>query len=415
MTDLRWAPEELSAPLNDPAFWAGDPFPHFARLRREAPLLWNPVFGYWAVSRHADVMTVSRDPATWCSGKGILAMEIGVTYPFPPTMMHTDPPEHTRYRKLMQPGFAPRVMRALETRVRARAAAFVDRLIPGAAVDFTELVAVPFPVSIIRELLGLDDVDDARVLRWSDAAIPGSSPMTMDEIEAARADQTATLLAATLARRGRDGDDLTTALANAVVDGDRLTDDEILMFQNQLLIAGNETTRNMISGGMHALAAHPDQWEQLRREPTLASATVEEWLRWTTPVISFMRTATRATTLGGVPVAAGEPVLMLYASANRDEAVFGPTADRFRIDRTPNPHVAFGFGPHFCLGAALARLEGRALLEELAARFTTIEPAGDVVRTESSVIAGIRSLPLVLRQGGGADNPHGAPLANIRP
>ena len=360
-------------------------------------------------------MTVSRDPATFCSAKGILAMEIGVTYPFPPTMMHTDPPEHSRYRKLVQPGFAPRVMRAIETRIRARAASFVDRLEPGAPVDFTAAVAVPFPVSIIRELLGLDHVDDARVLRWSDAAIPGSSPMTYEEIEAAREDQRATLLAATIARRGTDGDDLTTALANAIIDGDRLTDDEIVMFQNQLLIAGNETTRNMISGGMAALATRPDAWARLRseatattgardespapatREHSLASATIEEWLRWTTPVISFLRTATRATELGGIAIAAGDPVLMLYASANRDESVFGPTAAEFRIDRAPNPHVAFGFGPHFCLGAALARLEGRALLEELLARFATIEPAGEVVRTESSVIAGIRSLPLVLR------------------
>jgi cytochrome P450 len=171
----------------------------------------------------------------------------------------------------------------------------------------------------------------------------------------------------------------------------------------------------MISGGMAALATRPEAWAQLRgkpalgpapmdaslatptRETSLATSTIEEWLRWTTPVISFMRTATRATELGGVAIAAGEPVLMLYASANRDEAVFGPTAGEFRIDRTPNPHVAFGFGPHFCLGAALARLEGKALLEELLARFTTVTPAGEVVRTESSVIAGIRSLPLVLR------------------
>jgi cytochrome P450 len=404
--DPRNAPEELWAPLNDPAFWAGDPHPHFARLRREAPILWNPVFGYFALARHADVITVSRDPATFCSAQGILAMEIGVTYPFPPTMMHTDPPEHTRYRKLVQPGFAPRVMRALETRVRARAAEFVERLPAGTPVDFTAAVAVPFPVAIIRELLGLDHVDDARVLRWSDAAIPGSSPMTYEEIEAAREDQRTTLLAATLARRGTDGDDLTTALANAEIDGDRLSDDEIVMFQNQLLVAGNETTRNMISGGMWALATHPAEWERLRRErtlaaatrePSLAAATIEEWLRWTTPVISFLRTATRDTELSGVPIAAGEPVLMLYASANRDEVVFGPTAAEFMIDRNPNPHVAFGFGPHFCLGAALARLEGRALLEALLARFSTIEPAGPLVRTESSVIAGIRSMPLVLR------------------
>jgi cytochrome P450 len=229
--------------------------------------------------------------------------------------------------------------------------------------------------------------------------------MTYEEIEAAREDQRATLLAATIARRGTDGDDLTTALANAIIyedragrrEGDRLTDDEIVMFQNQLLIAGNETTRNMISGGVAALATRPDAWARLRSEPTMTASTVEEWLRWTTPVISFLRTATRATELGGVPIAAGDPVLMLYASANRDESVFGPTAAEFRIDRTPNPHVAFGFGPHFCLGAAIARLEGRALLEELLTRFATIEPAGEVVRTESSVIAGIRSLPLVLR------------------
>ena len=169
-------------------------------------------------------------------------------------------------------------------------------------------MAIPFPVSIIRELLGLDDVDDARVLRWSDAAIPGSSPMTWDEIEAAREDQRATLLAATIAGRGTDGDDLTTALANAEIDGDRLTDDEIVMFQNQLLIAGNETTRNMISGGVAALSTRPEAWARLRTDPALIPSVVEEFLRWTTPVISFMRTATRATELGGVPIAADEPV-----------------------------------------------------------------------------------------------------------
>jgi cytochrome P450 len=391
---MRDAPEELWAPLDDPEFWAGDPHPHLARLRREAPVAWNASRGYWALARHAEVMAVSRDGDTFCSGRGILTMEIGVTYPFPPTMMHTDAPEHTRYRKLVQPGFSPRLMRALETRMRVRAEALVAGLEPGIPVDFTAAVAVPFPIAIIAELLGLDGVDDARVLRWSEAAIPGASELSMDELAAAQEDQRTTLLALTLARRGTSGDDITTALANGVVDGDRLSDDEILMFQNQLIVAGNETTRNMISGGMWALANEPEQWKRLRGEPALAPATIEEWLRWTSPVISFMRTATRATELGGVAIAAGEPVLMLYASANRDEAVFGPTAERFLIDRTPNPHVAFGFGPHFGLGATLARLEGRILLETLLARFQTVEPAGDVLRTGSSVIAGIRALPL---------------------
>ncbi len=374
--DPRRAPEALWAPLDDPGFYAGDPFPHYARLRREAPVVWNAARGYWAVSRHADVAAVSRDPATFCSGGGILTMEIGVTYPFPPTMMHTDPPAHTRYRKLVQPGFAPSVMRALDATIRTRAAALVAAIAPGLPLDVTATVAIPFPLVIISELLGITDVDYERFYLWSEAAIPGASDLPHDEIVRLQEDQRSYLLALTLSRRGVSGNDLTTALANGVVDGDRLTDDEILMFQNQLLVAGNETARNMISGGIWALAQAPDEWARLRAEPALVAGAVEEWLRWTTPVISFMRTATRDTALAGVPIAAGEPVLMLYASANRDEAVFGPTAERFDVARDPNPHLAFGVGHHFCLGAALARLEGRALLDALLARFATVAPRG---------------------------------------
>lgn len=396
MVDPRHAPEELWAPLDDPAFYAGDPFPHYARLRREAPVVWNAARGYWAVSRHAEVTAVSRDPDTFCSGRGILTMEIGVTYPFPPTMMHTDPPAHTRYRKLVQPGFAPSLIRALEATVRSRAEALVAALEPGAPVDFTAAVAIPFPLVIISELLGITDVDYERFYLWSEAAIPGASDLPYDEIVRLQEDQRSYLLALTLSRRGATGSDLTTALANGVVDGDRLSDDEILMFQNQLLVAGNETTRNMISGGMWALAQAPAQWARLRAEPALVPAAVEEWLRWTTPVISFMRTATRDAALAGAAIAAGDPVLMLYASANRDETAFGPTAARFDVARDPNPHVALGVGHHFCLGAALARLEGRALLDALLARFATIAPAGELARTGSPVIAGIRHTPLVL-------------------
>ncbi len=397
MRDPRRVPEALWAPLDDPAFYAADPFPHYARLRREAPVAWNAARGYWAVSRHADVVAVSRDPATFCSGRGILTMEIGVTYPFPPTMMHTDPPAHTRYRKLVQPGFAPSLVRALEPTVRDRATELVARIEPGVPVDFTAAVAIPFPLLIISELLGITDVDYDRFYLWSEAAIPGASDLPYDEILRLQEDQRSYFLALTLSRRGQSGADLTTALANGAVDGDRLSDDEILMFQNQLLVAGNETTRNMLSGGVWALAEHPDEWTRLRADAALVPSAVEEWLRWTTPVISFMRTATRDTTLAGVPVAAGDPLLMLYASANRDAEVFGPTADRLDIARDPNPHLAFGLGHHFCLGAALARLEGRAILEALLARFGTVAPAGAIVRTGSPVIAGVRSTPLVFR------------------
>ena len=178
------------------------------------------------------------------------------------------------------------------------------------------------------------------------------------------------------------------------IDGDGLTDDELTMFLVQLLVAGNETTRNMLSAGLTALADFPEQWLRLREDGSLVKSAVEELLRFTTPVISFMRTATRDAFLGGQPIAQGEPLLLLFASADRDEAVFGPTAGVLDIGRDPNPHVAFGFGNHFCLGAALARLEGRVVLEELLARFESIERAGTVVRSPSSVIAGVRRAEL---------------------
>jgi cytochrome P450 len=198
-------------------------------------------------------------------------------------------------------------------------------------------------------------------------------------------------------RRGdTDGTDLISVLANVEVEGETLTDDELQMFLNQLLVAGNETTRNMISGGMWALATEPEQWDRLVADPSLVPACVEEWLRWTTPVVAFMRTATVDTTLRGTPIAAGDAVLLLYASANRDEDVFGADAHRFRVDRDPNPQVALGFGPHFCIGAALARLEGRILLEEVLARWSTLAPAGDVVRTGSAIIAGLKTAPVRL-------------------
>jgi cytochrome P450 len=169
------------------------------------------------------------------------------------------------------------------------------------------------------------------------------------------------------------------------------------MFLVQLLVAGNETTRNMISGGLVALADRPADWERLRRDRALVPTAVEEMLRWTSPVVSFMRTATHDTELSGQAIREGEPVLMLYASANRDERQFGPTADRFDIGRDPNHHVAFGFGAHFCIGATLARIEARVLLEELLDRFDAVEPAGDVERSSSAVIAGVKRAPLVFR------------------
>jgi cytochrome P450 len=390
----------LTAPLADPEFYAGDPFPLYARLRAEAPVARNEELGFWVVSRHADVIAASRDPDIFCSGKGILVMEIGAEYATPPTMMHTDPPDHTRYRNLVQPGFRPSFMRALEDGVRARTVALVEQIEPGVPVDIVSEVAVPLPLQVISDLLGVPEEEWPKFFRWSEAVIPGATDWPEEERMALSGEMVTYLLAAAADRRANPTDDIISELGAAEVDGDRLTDAELGMFLVQLLVAGNETTRNMMSGGLVGLAEAPGEWQRLRSRVDASASravplAVEEMLRWTTPVVAFMRTTTRPTELGGQKLDADQPVLLLYASANRDETVFGSSADRFDVARDPNPHVAFGFGPHFCIGAVLARLEGRILLEELLSRFGTVEPAGPVVRSASPVIAGVKSAPLV--------------------
>ena len=398
------AADDLTAPLLDPGFYAGDPFPLYARFRAEAPLVRNESLGFWVASRHADVVTVSRDPETFCSGRGIMVFEIGNEYATPPTMMHTDPPAHTRYRNLVQPGFRPTFVRSLEDGVRARTRALVDGIEAGTPVDVVSELAVPLALQVISDLLGVPEDEWPRFFRWSEAVIPGATDWPEEERQALSGEMVAYLLEAAADRRLIPRDDIISELARAEVDGDRLSDAELAMFLVQLLVAGNETTRNMMSGGLVALAGTPGEWEGLRSRVAASTRralplAVEEMLRWTTPVVSFLRTTTRPTELAGHRLGPGEPVLMLYASANRDEAVFGPTADRFDATRDPNPHLAFGFGPHFCIGAVLARLEGRMLLEELLVRFGSVEPAGPVVRTASPVIAGVRSAPLVFGSG----------------
>lgn len=392
--------EPLTDALLEPATYAGDLHSTLAELRRRAPMAWNATRGFWAVSRHADVTEVSGDPGRFCSSKGILVDEIGVTYDTPPTMMHSDPPEHTRYRKLVRPGFTNTVIRDLEPLVRDRTARLLDALAAasadGATVDVTRLLAVPLPIQLIAALLGLPEGDEERLFRWSEAAIPGATDWPEDERMALLGEMTVELLDLAAQRRAEPRDDVVSMLAAYEEDGESLTDAELGMFLVQLLVAGNETTRNSISGALVALAEHPDQLGRLAADRSLLPAAVEEVLRWTTPVTSFLRTATTDTVVGGAQVSAGDPLLLLYASANRDEAEFGPAADRFDVGRSPNHHVALGHGPHFCLGAALARLELTAVLDGVCDRWTRIELAGPVRRSGSSIIAGITSAPVTL-------------------
>lgn len=392
--------EPLTDALLDPATYAGDLHATLGALRTAAPLAWNATKGFWAVSRHAAVSEASSDPSRFCSSKGILLDEIGVTHDSPPTMMHSDPPEHTRYRKLARPGFTNAVVRGLEPMVRERTGRMLDDLAvkaaDGAVVDVTASFAVPLPIQLIAALLGLPEGDEERLFRWSEAAVPGATDWSDDERMALLGEMTVELLGLAAQRRAEPRDDVVSMLAAYEEDGESLTDDELGMFLVQLLVAGNETTRNAISGGLVALAEHPAQLERLAADPSLVPTAVEEVLRWTTPVTSFMRTAVTDTTLAGVAIAAGDPLLLLYASANRDAVEFGPTADTFDVGRTPNHHVALGHGPHFCLGATLARLELMVVLEGVAARWGPLALGGPIVRSGSSIIAGIRSAPLTL-------------------
>jgi cytochrome P450 len=396
MDDRRHEP--LTEQLADEAFPHDDPFPLYAALRAAGPLVWNATGGYWVAARHAEVTAVGADATRFCSGRGILTFEIGVDYPSPPTMMHTDPPAHTRYRSLVQPAFGRRVVRALEPTIRAAATRLVTQVRTDEPIDIVADLAAILPVQVIGMILGIPEAEWDRVWAWSEASIPGTETWSdAERRNALRAEMTAELAGLVASARLNPRNDVISQLVHEDLDGDRLSDDELAMFLNQLLVAGNETTRNAISGGLVAFSEHPEQWPRLVDDRSLVDTATDEMLRWTTPVIAFMRTATVDATVGGTAVAAGDPILMLYASANRDELEFGPDADTFRIDRSPNHHVAFGFGPHFCLGAALARLEIAATLDALAeAGVTRIERAGDVQRSRSTIIAGVTHAPLTL-------------------
>jgi cytochrome P450 len=389
--------EPLTEQLLEGAFPAADPYPLFARLRAEAPLAWCDDPGFLAVSKMADVLAVATDTTTYCSSRGILLMEIGTTYDTPPTMMHTDPPAHTAYRALVSPPLRKRVVEAMDASVRSRAKALVDALPLDETVDVVETLAVPFPIQVIADLLGLGDADVPRLYEWSEAVIPGATDLSPERAGELALEMTLYLMDEAAKRRESRGDDLISTVALAELDGQRLGDDEVAMFLIQLLVAGNETTRNLVSGGLIAFAQQPSEWQRLRDDAGLIPSATEELLRWTSPVSSFMRTATVDTTLGGAEISAGDHLLLLYGSADRDEDTFGPTANRLDVGRTPNHHVAFGFGAHFCLGAALARLETQVLLGLLRDRIGSFELAGEVVPLPSTVIAGVKRAPMVLR------------------
>lgn len=378
----------------DSAFYLSDPHVTYGALRRDAPVRWNPAARMWTIAAHADVMAISRDPATFCSSRGVLPTDGGRAVAVTDSILFMDPPEHARHRKLVSSAFTPKRVAALEPVIREIAASLVARLEPGAATEFVEAVAAPLPMLVIANMLGIPGEDRDRFREWSDAMIAAATDPS-DAALVKAAELYAYFDDVTSARKADPRDDIISLLVNAEVDGELLSRAELLGFCMSLLVAGNETTRNLIAGGTRILMEHPDQLAVLASDPTAIPRSVEEMLRWVTPVMCFARTATRDVEVGGVGIASGDFVLMLYASANRDEAVFGELAASFDIARDPNPHVGFGFGEHFCLGAALARLEARVLFEELFARFSRLTPAGHPERLASVLMNGLTALPLV--------------------
>ncbi len=387
--------ETPEIPLGEPEFFAGDPDRPLTELRRRCPVSWHERGGFWALTRHADIQSTSRDPDTFCSGRGILIADRHRQVAAEDSLIYLDPPRHDRYRKLVNRAFTPRRVAALEPRIRELATGLLDRIDPERSVDLVDALCAPLPVLVIAELLGLPARDRDRFRHWSDAVMEAATDLTEDNARAAL--ELVSYFDGQLAARSETPtDDLLTALLLAEVDGIRLTRREVHGFCVTLLVAGNETTRSLMTGGLIALAEHPEQRAILVGRPALIPTAVEEMLRWVSPVMAMARTTTRPVTVGNAELGAGEYLVLTYGAGNRDEEVFGDSADRFDVTRSPNPHLSFGFGEHFCIGASLARLETRVLLEEVLGRWPDYEIAGEIERAPSTLLRQVSRAPVRL-------------------
>jgi cytochrome P450 len=396
-------PIDVAITLSEPGFFLRpDYFEVLATLRRRAPVH-RTADGLVAVSRYEDVRAISRDPARFVSGRGVLIndplRDPAGTGENTWSILHLDPPLHAAYRGLVNRQFTPRAVARLKDRIRQVVTDVLSAVPAHQVIDFVDAVAAPIPITVIAEMFGVADADRALFRRWSDAVIEST-----DRTDAERVDelsQMAAFLIGHIDSPATEGNDLLALLKNSSLDGRPLSRSEIMGFCLTLLVAGNETTRTLISGGVEALARHPDQRAALVDHPSLIAGAVEEILRWVTPIQAFGRTVVVDVEIGGTPVSAGEFVVLLYASANRDEEVFGPIADRFVADRPTLPtHLAFGFGEHVCIGASLARLEAGIFFEELLARFPNFELCGSPTYARSTLVRGAETLPLRLAPQG---------------
>lgn len=384
-------------PLHSPDFYAGDPYPAYRELRATSPVCWNDVTNFWALLKYEDVRFVSSNPALFSSTQGITIPDPELPNPVQEGgLIFTDPPRHRQLRKLINSGFTRRHVAILEPKIRDIVRGILANIEPGTVHEFAEEIAAPLPTRIIAQLLGAPPDDWEQFRAWSDAMTGSADPeIELDTLVAAG--QLYEYFNQLISdRRAQARDDMLSILVNAEIDGLRLSDEELVNFAFLLLVAGNETTRNLIALGTLALIEHPDQLRMLVDDLSLIPAAVEEMLRWNSPVVHMARTATADVEIRGQRIRAGEVVVMLYGSANRDEDVFGSDAEEFNIARHPNPHIAFGCGEHSCLGAQLARLEAGLLFDELLRRFPIIELVGEVSRMRATMVPGVKRMPVRL-------------------
>jgi cholest-4-en-3-one 26-monooxygenase len=386
-------------------FVAGVPYEWFAELRRDAPAFWHPQEGaprggFWAITRYDDCVQVNRDWEHFSSARrGSLFpdMDDDQLAQQQLMMVNMDPTMHTRYRRLVNKGFTPKMVRDLEQQIVGYADGIIDAVCERGTADFVEEISAELPLLVIAELLGVPQEDRRMVFDWSNRMIgaedpeyqiPGADPGESAMQVYAYAEELAT------ARKLQHKEDLVSVLLNAEVEGEKLNELELDLFFLLLIVAGNETTRNLMSGAMTAFFDHPEQWELLRQDRSLLPGAVEEMLRYVTPVMHFRRTATDDMVLHDQEIKEGDKVVFWHTSANRDEAAF-EDPDTFDITRSPNNHIAFGGGgPHFCLGANLARMEIMVMFDRLLERIPDMRLDGDVQRLQSNFINGTKHIPI---------------------